>query len=224
MQDEELVLELRENNSQRLACVLVLDCSSSMADQNRIAFLNNGIKVLEEELKKDPMAKRRVQIALVRCGGGVHVESMWTDAVNFSAPVLEASGDTPLGRASLEGLRLIEEQIGRYKQNGIPYNRPWLFIMTDGGPNDPHWQESARLVREAAAAKKVIVYPIGVKGADLAALSQFQKPGDEVWEIEGVNFGELFKWLSRSASTASVTAPGAPLQQEMPPATRTITA
>jgi uncharacterized protein YegL len=214
---DNLDLAFTANNSQRLACALVLDCSGSMQQDNHINQLNEGVKILEQELKRDPMARMRVQILVVRCGGGVRIESNWTDAVEFTAPVLEASGDTPLGAASIEALRAIEAQVARYKANGIPYNRPWLFLMTDGAPTDPQWQDCARQIREAAIANKIVVYPLGVAAADKSPLSLFQKPGDHVGELQGVQFGELFRWLSRSVGAVASTAPGAPIQQEIPP-------
>ena len=49
---DDLDLAFTANNSQRLACALVLDCSGSMQQDNHINQLNEGVKILEQELKR----------------------------------------------------------------------------------------------------------------------------------------------------------------------------
>jgi Mg-chelatase subunit ChlD len=89
-----------DNTSQRLPCVLVLDSSGSM-EGARINELNAGLRVLEDELKKDDVASQRVQLLVIRFGGDneVQVVTPWTDAISFSAPHLTANGLSPLGAA-----------------------------------------------------------------------------------------------------------------------------
>jgi uncharacterized protein YegL len=212
----DLEAEIRDNNSQRLPCALVLDCSGSMAG-TPIDQLNDAVSQLTRALNDDPTARRRVQLMVVRCGGGVNVEAEWRDVANFQAPTLTATGDTPLGRATLEAVDRIEQQVEVYKKHGVPYLRPWMFIITDGSPTDPQWADCADKVRGAIQAKKLIVYPFGIAGADMNNLAKFQSPGGNVWNVDGVDFRELFQWLSRSASAASRSAPGASLQIEQPP-------
>ena len=48
---------LRDNTNQRLPCVLVLDGSGSMAG-SPIEELNAGLRLLEDELKKDDISKK----------------------------------------------------------------------------------------------------------------------------------------------------------------------
>ena len=73
-------LVLQDNSSQRLPCVVLVDGSSSM-DGEAINNLNEGLKVLEAELKADDVASLRVQLLIVRIGGHSDVETViaWTD-------------------------------------------------------------------------------------------------------------------------------------------------
>ena len=91
---------LIDNTSQRLPCVLVLDGSGSMSGAS-LRELNAGLKTLEKELKNDDTAAQRVQLLVVRFGddNNVDIVTDWTDAVDFSAPTIEANGLTPLGSA-----------------------------------------------------------------------------------------------------------------------------
>ena len=104
-------LVLQDNSSQRLPCVVLVDGSSSM-DGKAINNLNEGLKVLEAELKADDVASLRVQLLIVRIGGHSDVETVidWTDAIDFIAPTIEANGTTPLGMGVKHSLKKIEEQ------------------------------------------------------------------------------------------------------------------
>nr|VFJ88920.1 MAG: Uncharacterized conserved protein YegL, contains vWA domain of TerY type [Candidatus Kentron sp. H]VFJ89797.1 MAG: Uncharacterized conserved protein YegL, contains vWA domain of TerY type [Candidatus Kentron sp. H]VFJ97150.1 MAG: Uncharacterized conserved protein YegL, contains vWA domain of TerY type [Candidatus Kentron sp. H] len=195
-------VEFSDNKSQRLPCAIVLDASGSMAGKP-IEELNAGLKVLEEALKDDPIAKKRVQLLLITIGGvkDVTVIRDWIDAMDFSAPTLEAHGLTPLGAGVRLALEKIEEQKEQYKQADITYNRPWLFIITDGEPNDEGWKTVAAEAQIYESEEKVIVWPIGVQDADMEKLQLFSRK--TAVKLKGLNFKELFLWLSKSASVAS---------------------
>lgn len=208
-------VELVDNNSQRTPCVLVLDGSGSMEGQP-IRELNEGLRLLEQELKNDSLASVRVQLLVIRAGGNdeVDVLSDWCDAISFEAPSVSASGRTPIGAAMALALDKIAEQKQNYDANGIPCTRPWIMLISDGNPTDPGWEDVAMRCREAEAAKKVAIFPIGTAEADLGVLSQFAtKPA---LKLKGIQFKELFLWLSRSVSAASKAAPGETTQLPAP--------
>ena len=207
---------LRDNTSQRLPCVLLLDGSGSM-DGEAIDELNAGLRVLEEELKKDDIASQRVQLLVIRFGGDRDVEvlSDWTDAMDFSAPRLSANGLTPMGSAVRVGLAKLEEQKGRYRTNGVAYNRPWVFLITDGGPTDTDWQQAAAESRAAEQAGKLVFFGVGAgASADLKKLAEFSTR--QPVRLQGLKFRELFLWLSASARDGSKKAPGSNVQLAPP--------
>lgn len=208
-------VELVDNNSQRTPCVLVLDGSGSMEGQP-IRELNDGLKLLEQELKNDSLASVRVQLLVIRAGGNDEADVLteWCDAISFEAPSVAASGRTPLGAAMALALEKIAEQKHNYDANGIPCTRPWIMLISDGNPTDPDWQDVAMRCREAEAAKKVAIFPIGTAEADLDVLGQFAtKPA---LKLKGLQFKELFLWLSRSVSAASKASPGETTQLPAP--------
>jgi uncharacterized protein YegL len=211
-------VQLIDNTSQRLACALVLDCSGSMSGKP-IEALNQGLRVLETELKADAIASQRVQLLVVRIGEHptnlqpVSIVSEWTDANGFSAPTVEASGSTPLGVGVRLALQRIAEQVKKYNDAGIACNRPWVWMISDGAPTDPDWEDAARECREAVDRGKVVVFAIGTEGADHKALAKFT---DRVVMLHGLKFAELFLYLSRTASVGSRSAPGAEVQAPPP--------
>ena len=57
-------VEFAENPEPRCPCVLLLDTSSSMQGLP-IDALNQGLRTFKDELMKDPLASRRVEVAVV---------------------------------------------------------------------------------------------------------------------------------------------------------------
>jgi uncharacterized protein YegL len=207
---------LAENTSQRLPCVVVLDGSSSMAQDNAIGALNEGLKLLEADLKADDVARQRVRILVLRVGAPMDVEVVtdWVDAIEFEAPEIEANGTTPLGAGVRRALEEIEAEKARYRDHGVPYNRPWLFVLTDGEPTDRDWEAAADECRGAEEAGRVSVFCVGVGQANLGKLARFSPR--QPLELRGLAFREFFLWLSRSARAGSKTAPSDAIQMAAP--------
>lgn len=207
---------LKRNKTERLACVLIVDGSGSMKDSGAIHELNEGLRTLAALLKEDDDTADGVQIAILRMGDQDAVTELtgFVDAAEFTAPVVEADGSTPLGRAVEQAMRMIEAQKQRYRQNGISYKRPWLWIMSDGAPTDA-WQPVAARARAAQEARQFTLWAIGVgKEAPLEALKSFTN-GDRCFRIGERDFKAMFEWMSASMSAGSKGAAGQ--QMALPP-------
>ena len=95
-----------------------------------------------------------------------------------------------------------------YKDAGLEYFRPWLFVITDGAPTDAsQFTAAAARVREVEARKGVTVFAVGVEGADMRTLEQLS--AREPVGLNGLKFIELFQWLSASMSVVTQSTPGA---------------
>ena len=104
--------------------------------------LNKGLQTFKDELMADPMSVKRVELSVVSFGP-VNVETEFQTADSFYPPTLEANGMTPMGEAIEKGIELIQQRKEKYKENGISYYRPWIFLITDGAPTDK-WQQAAK--------------------------------------------------------------------------------
>lgn len=196
-------VEFAENPEPRCPCVLLLDTSGSMSGA-KIAELNSGLQTFAEELRSDAMAAKRVEVAIVTFGPVQTVQHFVT-ADAFQAPHLVASGDTPMGAALQNGIALVNERKATYKANGIGWYRPWLFLITDGAPTDGVDAATAA-IREGEASKSLMLYAVGVQGANMDRLAQISVR--QPLKLRGLSFRELFVWLSNSLGSVSRSQPG----------------
>jgi uncharacterized protein YegL len=191
-------LEFADNPEPRCPCVLLLDTSGSMKGE-RIAALNAGLRTFRDELTRDALASRRVEVAVVAFGGDVRVVQEFVTVDDFHPPELEAGGLTPMGSAIDRALDLLDVRKGQYKASGVAYYRPWVFLITDGAPEgepDDVIHRAARRVRTEEAAGRVAFFAVGVEGADLDQLAELTTRPP--CQLCGLRFVDLFVWLSRS--------------------------
>ena len=195
--------EFADNPEPRCPCVLLLDVSGSMAGAP-ISELNSGLTLFRDELCADSLAMKRVEVAIVTFGP-VRIEMPFTSAESFIAPQLNTQGDTPMGAAIHQAIQLLDSRKGEYKANGISYYRPWIFLITDGGPTD-EWKSAAAAVKEGENSKKFAFFAVGVKGANMEVLSQISDR--QPLSLDGLRFRDMFKWLSSSLKSVSQSTPG----------------
>jgi uncharacterized protein YegL len=224
MLDNLSAIEFADNPEPRCPVILLLDRSGSMNGEP-ISQVNQGLIEFANDLKNDSLASLRVEVAIITFGGTVKVydlaggieelspdqadaSQVFVSAVHFTPPVLTATGGTPMGEAVDLGLRLLNERKAIYKQNGIDYFRPWMFLITDGSPTDfTRWPQAAEAVKLEESRKGVGFFGVGTDGANLEILSKFSKINPPM-RLKGLAFKELFVWLSKSLSSISKSRPG----------------
>lgn len=199
--------EFVSNPEPRCPCLLLLDTSGSMQGKP-LAQLNEGVRTFKEQLASDGMAMQRVEVAIVTFGP-VKVVSDFQTADTFLPPILVPTGDTPIGAAVTTALDMIEARKRDYRAAGISYYRPWIFLITDGTPTD-EWRSAAARIHagDNNETKSFSFFGVGVEGASMETLSLICSPGRPPLKLSGLNFRELFVWLSASLKGVSQSQVG----------------
>jgi uncharacterized protein YegL len=211
--------DLATNPEHRCPSILLLDISGSMQGEP-IRQLQEGVTVYRDCLLSDNLAQKRVEVAIVTFGGNVEVIQSFATAVSFTAPTLTARGNTPMGEAVVTALRLLEDRKLQYKAAGIQYYRPWVFLVTDGGPTDAnstHWSDAKEMITQGEAGKRFSFFCVGVEGADMERLNELNS-ARQALKLTGLEFKKMFQWLSSSQQSVSKSNPGDVVPLENPTA------
>lgn len=231
--------EFVDNPEPRCPCVLILDTSGSMNDVRKdaklissgrspiqkllnesasitgtkpINELNSGLMEFKNSLMSDELAIKRIEVALLGFGP-VKIIRDFQSPDTFVPPVLQANGDTPIGKAVEKAIEMVNDRKMLYRQNGISYYRPWIFLITDGEPTDK-WEYAADLIRAGEQAKAFAFFAVGVDGADFDILSNISVR--QPLRLKGLRFRDMFMWLSSSLSSVSRSTPNDEIKLENP--------
>ena len=197
------VVDFAENPEPRCPCVLLLDTSGSMQGAP-IDALNQGLLSFKDELTKNPLASRRVEVSIVTFDSNINVVQDFVTADQFTPPILTAQGLTTMGAGIHKSLDLIQERKAQYRSNGVAYYRPWIFMITDGEPQgepDEAIDQASQRLQSDESGKRVAFFSVGVENANMMRLSQLTVRTP--LKLNGLNFVEMFVWLSASMSAVS---------------------
>lgn len=196
-------IEFAENPEPRCPCVLLLDTSGSMSG-SPINALNEGITTFKNALTQDGLASRRVEIAIVTFDSKVNVLQDFVTADQFEPAPLSAGGATAMGTAIVTGLDMVQNRKTQYRENGISYYRPWIFMITDGKPQGEASEmvdQAAQRIKAEEENKGVAFFAVGVESANMEKLQTITSRAPV--KLNGLNFGDMFVWLSASMQRVS---------------------
>ncbi len=207
--------ESPENYEQKCLCVLVLDVSGSMAGKP-IEQLNLALKNFQNTLRNDFVASSRIELAIITFSSTVNLVLEPKLCDDFEMPILSTSGSTKLVDGVNSAINLVEERKTWYKNTGQTYYRPWIMLITDGEPDrDQNIHGLSNDIKEKVDKKNFSFYAVGVEGFNKTKLTQICHPDTPPLKLKGLEFNELFKWLSASISLVSKSVEGQHLQ--LPP-------
>lgn len=188
-----------KNPEPRCAVTILLDTSSSMNGEP-INELNRGLQMFVNDLTKDVLASKRVEVAIVTFDTSVRVISDFVNPEQLVQRPLTAQGTTNMGSGIISALDMIQARKQQYKKNGIAHYRPWIFMITDGEPMDSVDLARTR-IKEAESKQGVAFFAVGVENADMERLKEITVRAPV--KLKGLHFGELFLWLSNSLKAVS---------------------
>lgn len=197
-----------DNFEQKCLCVLVLDVSGSMTGSS-INQLNDGLQEFHKDIAADSTAANRLEISLIEFSNTIEVLVEPSLVDNFSMPLLKTKGTTKLVDAVRIAMQKVADRKNWYKQTNQKYYRPWIILMTDGGPDtDQDVNGLSQEIKTAMASKSFHFFAVGVEGANMEVLRKLSSPEMPPSELKGQKFGSFFQWLSSSMSSITSSADG----------------
>lgn len=196
------------NPAPRCPVVLLLDTSSSMYGAP-IAELNNGIRQFLKEVREDEVAASSVELEIITFDNTARVQMPFTEISKVMGEPnnLRANGMTSMGAAFTQAWKDLNSRRKNYKNCGISCYRPWVILMTDGGPNDEGWLEAAMPFKKLGEEGKIQYIGIGIgEDADFETLSDILPSDSGPIKLKGLSFREFFRWLSDSLRSVSSSA------------------
>lgn len=191
------------NTERRCPVIILQDTSASM--RGWIHQVNAGLEDLKEDLSQDALASQRVEIAVVSFGPVQLVQDFVT-VDQWLPPALTASGSTPMGEALLFAVEQLRLRKRAYREAGIPYYRPWIWLVTDGAPTDD-WRGALDTVHAERRRGGLELFTIGTDQADFGVLKEISDPRPPV-RLRQAKYREMFVWLSQSLKPVSKADPG----------------
>ena len=205
------LVEFIDNPEPRCPVILLLDTSYSMSGA-KIDALNDGLLTFREEIRQDSLAMKRVEVLQVTFGP-VRILGDFVTADAYDPPQLQPEGMTPMGEAIESALEQLRRRKDSYRQAGVSYYRPWVFLITDGASTDD-LSRAAASIAEGERKKELNFFAVGVEGANMAELGRLSVR--DPLKLKGLAFRELFLWLSSSLSARSHSNPADVVQLASP--------
>ena len=203
--------DLIDNPTSRVPIILCLDTSGSMTGEP-IRELTKGVELFYQSVSEDEIARFSAEIGVITFGyGGVQCTRNFESVESNPHFDFQAGGGTPMGKAIMDALEMLEERKKAFQRAGVDYFQPWLVLMTDGQPTDDIDCAVEHIVN-LIESKKLSLFPIGIgTNADMQVLERFS-PARTPLRLRGLEFKKFFEWLSASVQQVSKSIPG----QEVP--------
>jgi uncharacterized protein YegL len=173
-----------------------------------IKALNERLHVFKTDRMHDALAVKRVEVAVVTFDSEVKATQDFVTVDHSETLTLTAQGYTHMGGAINRALDMLQARKEQYRHQGVAYYRPWVFMITDGEPQDEPddvVEHAARRVKEEEAQKRVAFFAVGVENANMARLAQIATRTPI--KLKGLNFLNMFVWLSASMQAVAQSRP-----------------
>ena len=182
-----------------LPCIVLTDSSTSTAGKAN-EELNKALRLIVEVLNENGMAEGCCEVSIISFASGVKIEMGFRTASYYEVPHISVStiGNTAMNEAINTALDVLEVRKQEYREKGVSYYRPWLFVLTDGYSTDTDLEESTRSrLQEYISRKKVNYIPICIGDANIEHLKSYYP--DTVQNkfvlTDSESFRDLFVWL-----------------------------
>lgn len=180
-----------------LPVILLLDVSTSMGHNKKMAELNKSVREMIDSFKKEQIVQADICVSIITFGSEIKVHTELTPAKDIQYTDMIAKGMTYMGRALDVAYDMIEDK------TKVPKNayRPVVVLVSDGAPNDDHWEDKLKKFTTTGRSSKCDRWSLAIgTDADVAMMKRFlDHPEKEVCFVEDASdIHKFFRFISSS--------------------------
>lgn len=184
---------------QKCLCVFVID-TFCLKNDMAIDEVTLGIQRILDELESVDVSRERVEVAFItheRLSDEIRIIQEPVPIWQAVIPLLTTTtDDTSLMESLYVTMDFVETWKERYKSLGIPYYRPWIFLISNGMSLLPcNVDEIANKIKQDTSNKKYAFLAIYTKDADVSLLQEI-KSDVPIMALDSLSITDCFKWLS----------------------------
>ena len=194
-----------EGTEKKFPLVILVDTSGSMiSEQDKLI---EGLNELKWNLSNDEKACSSTELCIITFNNDARVAEPFGPVSKMIVPDIHCRGLTAMHAAVDTGLQAIEKHLKEYRENGVSYYRPMMYLLTDGEANDPDSGAFDRL-RQLQKDKKISFFPVAV-GEDVnkEMLCSF-RPDHVIFTVDRGCISKAFDWFYENCFTTPVGAEG----------------
>ena len=178
-----------------LPVILLLDVSGSMSYDAKMDELNSSVREMLASFKEEQIVQADICVSIITFGSEVKIHTELMPAKDIVYTDMTAKGMTYMGRALDVAYDMIEDK------TKIPKNayRPVVVLVSDGAPNDEHWEEKLQRFVTTGRSSKCDRWSLAIGAdADVGMLKKFlDQPEKEVCYVEdAADIHKFFRFIS----------------------------
>ena len=180
-----------------IPCIILVDCSGGMSGQP-LTQVNLGFKQISSYLQNDPLLQGRIEICVISFGDKVKTELGFRSGKDYQVPTLTAGGLCSFNSAVNYALDTIDQRKQLYREWGISWYRPWIFVLSKRYPTDDYLSDATHSRIDDYVKKKKVHFASLSVSKDITPILESYFPHGSVLELEDGNISDIFPCLMAS--------------------------
>ncbi len=185
----------------RLPIYFLIDVSESMIGEP-IRHVEDGLRTIISELKRDPYALETAYLSILVFAGKAKTLVPLTDIISFYPPQLSIGAGTSLGTGLRHLAREMELTVTKTTTTTKGDWKPIVFMLTDGNPTDDYESDLSYWEAKYKNKTNTVVISIG----DNVNPAILKRVSENVLAFDDTNpdsYQQFFKWVTASIKMQS---------------------
>jgi uncharacterized protein YegL len=176
--------------------------------ENDIDELNSGLVTLLDAMQSESMSAAKVRFSIIGFGSTAICRLPLSDLRNLeSMPQLEIHGTTSYAAAFRELRSRIPDDVHCLKGQNYLVNRPAVFFLSDGYPDDEDWRSALADLTAASFSARPNIIAFGIGQAKASIISEVSsRPEYAFIAAKGADTGKAIADFSEALTRSIVNS------------------